>query len=333
MSSFESRWKTSANIAFVKYWGKKGHQLPANPSLSLTLKECTTTTKATFTEAASLSVSLTLSGKEEKNFADKITTYLETLTGEFPALSRLAVKIETSNSFPHGTGMASSASGLSAFALCLADYLGKTTDADFYRRASSLARLASGSACRSLYGGFTVWGKSELPGSSDEYAVPFDVHGDLAQLHDSVLVISEEEKKVSSRQGHAKMAEHLFKEARYTQAHRHFSLMLKALKSGDIETMGEILENEALSLHAMMMTSPEGYMLMRPNTLAAIELVRDFRQTTKLPLYFTLDAGPNVHLIYPESTRNKIETFIAHELAPLAVRTIHDQRGEGPERC
>jgi len=97
--------------------------------------------------------------------------------------------------------------------------------------------------------------------------------------------------------------------------------------------MGKLLETEALSLHAMMMTSQESYVLFRPNTLWAIEMIRAFRQETKLPLYFTLDAGPNLHLIYPGVCENKIRTFIHNELSPLALKVIEDERGEGPLKC
>ena len=105
------------------------------------------------------------------------------------------------------------------------------------------------------------------------------------------------------------------------------------MKVGDMERVGTILENEALSLHAMMMTSPESYTLLQPNSLLVMEMVRAFRSETKIPLYFTLDAGPNLHLIYPDSHKNKIQTFISNELSSFAVKIIDDGRGEGPKKC
>lgn len=332
---YECKWRSPANIAFVKYWGKKGHQIPANPSLSMTLKECFTETKVQFSEADSLSVELLLEGKNEERFAAKILAYLQKLA--LPELKNLSVKIQTHNTFPHGTGIASSASGLSAFALCLTDYLyklkGKERDESFFQEASGLARLASGSACRSIYGGFTIWGKSEMAQSSDLYASPISVHKSLTNLHDTVLVVSDAEKLVSSRAGHDRMQEHPYAEARFSEARKNFTHMLGALRAGDLETMGLILENEALQLHAMMMTSPESFTLMRPNTIAAIDMIRDFRTQTKLQLFFTLDAGPNLHLIYPQDARPKISAFITHELKPLTMDIIEDERGEGPVPC
>ncbi len=333
---FEVAWRSPANIAFVKYWGKKGYQIPANPSLSMTLKECFTETKVHFKKSDELSVSLILEGKSEEKFAAKIGSYLGSLN-ELPWLKYVAVEISTRNTFPHGTGIASSASGLSAFALCLTDYLyflsGEDKNDLFMKRASYLARLASGSACRSLFGGFTVWGESDVVESNDMFATPIEVHPEFHHLKDSVLVVSGKEKSVSSTTGHGRMSEHPFAEARFSQAKMNFKRMVGALKSGDFDEMGRILENEALSLHAMMMTSPESYTLLKPGTLEAIEMIRDFRRETKLPLYFTLDAGPNLHLIYPEKDLNKIKTFITHELSPLGEKIIEDESGEGPIKC
>ena len=333
---FVTTWRSPSNIAFVKYWGKKGHQIPANPSLSMTLKECYTETKVTFKKADALSVDLKLDGVSSEKFAAKISNYLRTLE-ELPWLNKVSFSIETTNTFPHGTGIASSASGLSAFALCFTDYLYKLAGEErnnlFYIRASNLARLASGSACRSVYGGFTTWGECSLPESSDKYATTFEVHPELSHLKDSIVVVSGEEKNVSSTAGHGRMSDHPFAAARFVQARENFDIMARALKSGDIEEIGRVLESEALSLHAMMLTSPEAYTLLKPNTLAAIEMIWSFRRETKLPLYFTLDAGPNLHLIYPDVFENKIKTFISHELGGLSQKIIHDEKGEGPVRC
>lgn len=294
----------------------------------MTLKECFTETKVTFSPAAKLDVVVNFEGKENEKFAAKIMKFLNSLEAELPWIKGLSLQIDTKNTFPHGTGIASSASGMSALALCLTDYMQPTMDDEFMNRASYLARLASGSACRSVYGGFATWGDQ-----SDYHATPFEVHKDLAHLHDTIVVVSSGEKSVSSTAGHDRMTEHAFKEARYVQAKQNFDRMKAALTSGDMEEVGRITENEAFSLHAMMMTAPESFTLLKPNTLAAIELLRDFRRESKLPVYFTLDAGPNLHLIYPDEGARKIETFIEHELKPLSEKIIKDQRGEGPVPC
>jgi len=226
---------------------------------------------------------------------------------------------------------------MSAFALTLADYLKHlNNDEDeslFYKRASYLSRLASGSACRSVYGGFSLWGESEVLGSTDKYAVPMEAHSSLSSLHDTILVIDSSEKKVSSRMGHGRMKEHCFSESRFTQARANFSKCVLALQTGDMDLLGPIIESEALSLHAMMLTSPEPYILMKGNTLTLIEAIWAFRRETKLPLYFTLDAGPNLHLIYPDSYKAKIQAFVNEVLSPYCERIIFDQVGKGPRKC
>lgn len=336
-TSFETEWISPANIAFVKYWGKKGHQIPANPSLSMTLKDCVTQTKVAFTPSDSLSVELFLDHKKEDRFGLKIQKYLETLATDMPWLNQLSMKVETQNTFPHGTGIASSASGLSAFALCLTDYIhtlaGIQDENLFYKRASFLSRLASGSACRSVYGNFTTWGESKLPDTTDKYATPFEVHKDLSRLKDIVMVVSGKEKAVSSRAGHDRMKEHPFAEARFQQAKNNFGFMVDAMKAGDMDAVGSILETEALSLHAMMMTSPNSYTLFLPNSLSGMDLVRQFRRDSKIPLYYTLDAGPNLHLIYPDAFESKVQAFVQNELAPFAEKFIYDGVGEGPRKC
>lgn len=334
---FETKWKSPSNIAFVKYWGKKGHQLPANPSLSMTLKECNSTTQVVFKTADKPSIQLFLDGILNPNFSEKISKFISTLLPTLPWLQNVSLTIDTSNNFPHGTGIASSASGMSALCLCLTDYLyflkDKERDEDFFKIASFLSRLGSGSACRSVFGNYSIWGASMASGSSDEYAIPFTPHASFNSLQDSILVISSVEKKVSSREGHGLMQGHYFAESRFRQANKNFNDLFHSMQEGDIETFGKILELEALSLHAMMMTSPEPYILIRPQTLQAIELIVDFRNQTNLPLFYTLDAGPNLHLIYPESIKEKIQTFIHHELEKISEKVIHDQQGEGPFKC
>lgn len=335
-ASFESTWTSPANIAFVKYWGKKAHQIPANPSLSMTLKECSTTTKTNFSFSENLEVQLDFNGQPEERFAKKVYDYLVHLSSDLPWIKNLSVRVETSNTFPHGAGIASSASGLSAFAFTLTDYLDfllPESDESFFKRASYLSRLASGSACRSVFGGFSTWGASSSADSNDLFANQIKVHETFLNLQDTILVVNGSEKDVSSRAGHSLMGEHFFAQSRYLQANSHFDSCLSALRSGDVERIGAILEAEALALHAMMLTSPNPYTLLKPDSLSAIHAIWDFRRETGLPLYFTLDAGPNLHLIYPDTFKSKIFTFISHELSPMGEMLIQDSVGMGPKKC
>ena len=177
---------------------------------------------------------------------------------------------------------------------------------------------------------------SEVTGSNNEYAV--DVSGDLhttfGDYHDDILLISKSEKTVSSRAGHGLMESNPYANARYAQAKRRTDDMMNILRKGDVDAFGEMLESEALTLHALMMSSAPSYLLVRPNTLAAIERIREFRRVKKVPLYFTLDAGPNLHLLYPDSVAKDAKSFIRSELLPFCEGNMYlaDRVGSGPEK-
>jgi diphosphomevalonate decarboxylase len=325
---FHTLVRAPANIAWVKYWGKKGPQLPANPSLSMTLKECATLTDFTATPAATFQLEFWFEDSPNPAFELKIRHYLEGLFTLHPTLAKFRYKIQSRNTFPHSSGIASSASSYAALALALARLL----NAD-EKTAGSLARLGSGSACRSLVEGYGVWGETALvPGSSDLHAVTTTAHAEFSQVRDTVLIVSSREKEVSSRAGHKQMGEHPFKTARYQQANSNFESLWNGLQSGDWSVVGDIIEAEALTLHALMLSQTPGYILLEPNSLEIIRLVRLFRQESKLPVYFTIDAGPNIHLIYPEVAHAKVEPFIRHELLRFTEQgagAIWDGLGEG----
>ncbi len=328
-------WKSPSNIAIVKYWGKHGIQLPKNPSISFTLNDCSTITSLTWEHGAG-DIGFYFEGKEEPKFLEKIRKFIDSLSDEMPFLKKYDLNIESSNSFPHSAGIASSASSMSALALCLATMEESVTesDQDFYKRANYIARLGSGSACRSVYPNVVSWGKSFLPDSSDEFAIPVPVHKSFESYKDAVVIVDDREKSVSSRAGHQLMNGHMFAEIRYDQAHSNLKKVYTALLEGDHHLFGEVLEEEAMTLHAMMMTSKPSYLLMRPNTIAVIDKIRFFRSDTNIPVYFTLDAGPNVHILYPDQYSSDVESFIENEIKMHAVndRVIFDRVGLGPEK-
>jgi diphosphomevalonate decarboxylase len=204
----------------------------------------------------------------------------------------------------------------------------------FYRRASYFSRLASGSACRSVYPYAASWGKTgHIEGSSDEFATPCaaHLHDVFKTFHDDILIISQDEKSVSSSAGHELMEGNPFAPLRYELAERNLGQLMGAFKAGDLETFGTIAEEEALMLHALMMTSHPSYILMEGGTVEAIKRVRNWRQESKLPLYFSLDAGPNLHLLYPDAIANEVKAFIESDLVSLCEsgRIIADRVGKG----
>lgn len=338
-----SYWQSPSNIALIKYWGKRGEQLPQNASLSISLSNAVTRTCVKFLPGQSNNIGLdldfTFSGERNPVFAARLKTYLESLTETFPFLSGSKLDIQSENSFPHSAGIASSASAMSALALCLCDLEQKFKNikdyqAVFFKKASVVARLGSGSASRSVYGGFTVWGKHKnVPGSSDEYAVPlpFEPHEIYRHIKNTILIVDASSKKVSSSVGHQLMNGHPFAAARFKQAENNLSAILDAIKTGNWEEFSRITENEALSLHAMMMSSNPGYMLMHPNTLVVLDKLKHFREKSKVKISFTLDAGPNIHLLYPERETEAVKPFLS-DVREFCVNhaIIDDQIGCGP---
>lgn len=336
-------WESPSNIALIKYWGKRGNQLPCNPSVSMTLKNAVSRTIMEYTpNMNSQTIDFKFEGKSNEHFQKRIASFINKLSVEFPFLKDFSFSISSENTFPHSTGIASSASALSALALCICsmeeEVNGVKFESDeFNRKASYIARLGSGSASRSIYGGYAVWGKSNaFSKSSDDFAVPFSryVHPVFDDYQDSILLISSAKKTVSSSAGHQLMNSHPYANARFDQANTHFEQLLGILRSGDLETFVEVVENEALSLHALMMNSSPSFTLLRPNTLEAIERIRNFRKETGIPVCFTLDAGPNIHLMYPKSDMEKVKLFIENELSCLLEdgKFILDEKGNGPQK-
>jgi diphosphomevalonate decarboxylase len=338
-------WRSPSNIALVKYWGKKPLQIPANPSLSMTLKKAYTemvmACEPVENNPGSPWIEFLFEGHKQEEFERKISDFFKFLSERFPLLADYRFKISSSNTFPHSTGIASSASSMSALGLCLAEFMvrkkGLSPEKElFMREASILSRLASGSACRSVYGGYVIWGKTlDLKNTSDEYAVPvpFEVHPEMRAMKDAILVVSSKEKEVSSRAGHSLMDGHPYAERRFDSAGKNTVALSHALVRGDFEEFVNIAESEALALHAMMMTSFPSFLLFEPNTINIVNRIRQFRKDTKIPVCFTLDAGPNVHMIYPASFQVRVKELINSELVQFCEngKWIDDEIGEGPE--
>lgn len=337
-------WRAPSNIALIKYWGKRPQQLPENGSLSITLANSTTTTFLTFRKKENpdqnISLAYYFQGEQNLKFEHKIFRLLHSLLSEMPFLTAYELDIRSENNFPHSTGIASSASSMSALALCLVSMeeivaQKRRCKDDFFRRASTIARLGSGSASRSVYGGIVSWGKVEpIENSSDEYASPFPLPEKcrLNQVRDIILIVSSGEKTVSSSSGHALMNAHPFREGRKVQAKSNMTKMITAIRENNYTGIAEISENEALTLHALLMTSSSGGLLLKPNTLHIIEAIKQFRESTGLELFFTIDAGPNVHLIYYEDQREAVLPFVKQTLSQFCEngQWIDDKIGEGP---
>ncbi|NDV15117.1 diphosphomevalonate decarboxylase [Muricauda sp. TY007] len=334
-------WKAPSNIALVKYWGKKPVQIPANPSISFTLDACATTTSVLFEKKdnnKALSFDLLFEGQPKDDFKPKIHTFLERVEKYVPFLKEYHFIIETSNSFPHSSGIASSASGMAALSMCLMDIERQLNpamdDALFHAKASFLARLGSGSACRSIKSSLVQWGAHQnIPNSSDLYGVeyPFEVDSVFKSYCDTILLVHKGQKQISSTVGHQLMHGHPYAKNRFQQAFDNLDKLKSILASGNLKEFITVVESEALTLHAMMMTSMPYFMLMKPDTLEIINKIWQYREATKTPVCFTLDAGANVHLLYPEADKEKVLDFIKDELIEHCEngQYIHDRVGSG----
>ena len=339
--------KAPSNLALVKYWGKKGVQQPINPSISITLDKSYTKTVISVSPynnpAKTPAVEFLYDGQKRKAFETKVDTFFNRIVPYSPWVLHHNIVINSVNTFPHSSGIASSASSMASIAMGLmlieSELLGGNKDYEYrIRKASFLARLGSGSAARSVQGPIVIWGKSKLfPSSNDLWGIPFesdfDLHPVFKSFCDTILIVDSKSKKKSSSKGHSQMENHPFKKARISQANIHLEALKESLVSGDLDGFIPVVERDALTLHALMMSSDDYYLLLKPNTLEIIHQVWEYREQTKIPLMFSLDAGANIHLLYPHDHKAKIYEFIDNELKRFCERgkVIHDSVGMGAE--
>lgn len=333
-----------SNIALVKYWGKEDIQIPKNTSISFTLSHSHTATKLLLNVKENpeekTQISVQLDGKDTPSFSPKIEKFLKLITPYCPYVTEYHLTIHTQNTFPHSSGIASSASGMSALAMCLMQFEKQLnpaiSDADVAKKASFLARLGSGSASRSIEGKLMLWGKhSAVPSSSNHYAIALreDIHPVFEDYQDSILLVDKGQKKVSSTLGHSLMNGHAFAEERFKQAQKNTEELMAILQNGNLKAFCKLVESEALTLHALMMSSRPYFILMNPNTLQIIDAIWEYREETKIPVCFTLDAGANVHVLYPKEYKKEVHQFIHNQLKQHCQNqeVIHDEVGQGAQ--
>lgn len=278
------------NIAFIKYWGNKDDNLriPSNGSISMNLDGLFSQTSVSFDktlEHDDLSLNGDAAGESARKRASEMMDRVRQLSG----LTTRA-KIESYNNFPTGTGIASSASGFSALALAASRAAGLELSE---KELSRLARRASGSACRSIPGGFVEW----LPGKSDEdsYAVTIAPQN-FWELRDCIAVISRSPKETSSELGHSLAGSSPLQTARLIGAGKRLDDCRNAIMSRDFEALAEVVELDSNLMHAVMMTSTPPLMYWMPATIEVMTSVQSWRREG-LPVCYTIDAGPNVHVI------------------------------------
>lgn len=302
-----------ANIAFVKYWGvvDANLNLPANGSLSMTLSHAHATTTVAWTDGppAREADIVVIDDKEQSGSVYRRTVShldrIRTAIGvNWPA------RVESRNSFPASAGIASSASGFCALtvAACQALAAGGQHDVPDRLHQARLARRASGSACRSFQGGFVEWSA----GGDDSTSVACQVAGpDHWPLYDVVAVLDAGPKSVSSHDGHRLAATSPLQKERVRQVQSHLNAARSAIHARDLKTLGAISERDAMLMHAVMVSSEPPLLFLSTRSVALMRQIRDWRLQEGLEVYFTVDAGPNLHVLCNEADVGEV----SHRLA------------------
>jgi diphosphomevalonate decarboxylase len=300
MRKMKATAKAPANIALIKYWGKANEKLrlPANDNLAICLNNTFTITTVEFYKSLRKDKVIIDSEKVKAEEKQRVVKHLDRIRKK--AGLSLKAKVVSENNFPRASGLASSASGMAGLTLAACKAAGLNLNK---KELSILARLASGSACRSISDGYVYWQKGEKSSNSYAYCL---YPPDYWDLRDLTLVVNKKKKKVSSTKGHCLVKENPFFKARLKQVKINLRKIKKAFKNKDFSLLGEVIESESLSLHSLMLTSRPALIYWQPATLAIIHKIIELREKGKGESYFTIDAGPHVHLICQSRDEKKI---------------------------
>ncbi|EFR30505.1 diphosphomevalonate decarboxylase [Eremococcus coleocola] len=307
---YQARMRAHTNIALVKYWGKRNKNLflPVTSSLSLTLDAFYTETEVLF-DPSLKEDSFTLDGQVQTGQSlAKVSNFVDLFRRDFNM--SLPVQITSRNHVPTAAGLASSASAFAALAAASNQALGLGLSPE---EVSVYARQGSGSASRSLFGGFALWHKGQGDDSASSYAQQIDpADWDIAML---VVLVNPGPKKISSRQG----MEHTMQSSPFyalwpEEVAKDLSAMEDAIKDRNIDQIGIIAEHNAMKMHATMIASNPSFTYWQAQSLLAMERVRQLRQAG-YSAYFTMDAGPNVKVICPYSQVEAIRQALLDDFA------------------
>ena len=291
------------NIAFIKYWGNRDNalRLPSNGSVSMNLGALFTKTTVTYRDDLSRDA-VTVNGAEMTGpGADRVALFMDEVRRLAPDAGY--AEIVSENNFPMGAGIASSAAAFSALALAASSAAGLNLKEN---ECSRLARMGSGSACRSIPDGFCEWD----PGTdgTDSFAVSIAPasHWDLTDL---IAVVSAEHKKVGSTAGHGKADSSPFQAERVRTAPERVKACREAILDKDFDALAKVSELDMTMMHAVMMTQVPPLFYWEPASLRLVKQVRAWR-AVGIPCFATLDAGPNVHVICPAYASDEVRGLI-----------------------
>jgi diphosphomevalonate decarboxylase len=310
------------NIAFIKYWGNRDEtlRLPANGSISMNLEGLETRTGVTFS-GLSRADSLTINGSQITGAGlQRVSAFLN-LVRSMAGMNTHAEVVSESN-FPTGAGIASSAAAFAALALAASQSAGLDLgEADLSR----LARRGSGSACRSIPGGFVEWQMGTGDVDSYAFSIAPPGHWDLV---DCIAIVSSQHKPTGSTEGHALAGTSPLQAARVADAPRRLEICRNAILKRDFTELAEIVELDSDMMHAVMMTSNPSLFYWQAATLTVMQAVRKERGKG-LPVFYTIDAGPNVHVITETTLADRVAGFL-HNLP--GVQEVLIAHVEGPAR-
>ena len=299
MSALSATAIASPNIAFVKYWGNrdKALRLPASGSISMNLSGLTTHTRVTFDPALKQDI-LTLNGIQASGEPlARMARFLDIMRAR--AGSPLFAQVESRNNFPSGAGLASSASAYAALTLASAKALGMNLAEN---ELSCLARQGSGSACRSIPPGYVEW----YPGTTDKESFAASIASpDQWDLYDCIAILDPGEKRIGSSKGHDLADSSPLQKARLAGAPARLKQCRKAISIQDFPSLADVIETESNLMHAVMMTSNPSLFYWQPVSLYLMKIVILWREEG-IPVCYTLDAGPNVHLICPAEAVDEV---------------------------
>jgi diphosphomevalonate decarboxylase len=289
-----------ANIAFIKYWGNKDHhlRLPSTNSISMNLDGLYTRSRVTLDPRLD-SDRLTLNGRAAKGPAlQRVSAFLDIVRGM--SGMKWFAQVHSQNNFPTGVGIASSASAFAALSLAASSAAGLELPE---KELSRLARRGSGSACRSVPGGFVEWQAGESDEDSFAYSVAPPGHWDLT---DCVAIVSQAHKPTGSTEGHALAETSPLQAARVADAPRRIDACCRAILERNFERFAAVIEQDCSMMHAVMMTSTPSLIYWLPATLRIINNVQEWRKHG-LAVCYTIDAGPNVHVISTSQASREVE--------------------------
>lgn len=295
--------RAHTNIALIKYWGKENEEwiIPKNNSLSLTLDAFYTDTKVTFDESLDADELILDGEKQPASSLTKVHTVLDNVRAKAGITAK--ARVESINHVPTAAGLASSASGLAALAGAASHAAGLSLSKT---ELSRLARKGSGSASRSIYGGFAEWVKGTDDATS--YAVPVDnAKWDIGMLF---IIVNDAVKEVSSRDGMKRTVEtSAFYEGWLNTLDADLSAMKEAISEKDIEKVGQIAERNALKMHATTLAANPPFTYWTAESMKAMDAVRNLRKKGYIA-YFTMDAGPNVKIVCKQSELAELKELL-----------------------